>query len=43
MVQQSELLCNLQRGVVLEGLGFAPHLPATRKENNAWIITLEWR
>lgn len=37
MVQQSELFCNLQRGVALEGLGFPPHLPDTRGEHNTWF------
>lgn len=41
MVQQSELLCYLQSRVVLEGLGFPPHLPDAKEQNNSWVKILE--
>lgn len=34
MIQQGELLCYLQSRVVLEGVGFPPHLPDTKEQNN---------
>lgn len=43
MVQQSELLRYLQGRVVLEGLGFPPHLPGTKEQNDIWVVILEWK
>lgn len=41
VVQQSELLCNLQCRVVLEGVSFPPHLPDTEEHNNNCFIILK--